>query len=116
MGLVEMSTVVFNTASVLIGAGLSGLLGSSLSYILLHEAQEAERTVAQGVVTLAITIGQMTGAALIGAIVTSAGAGTDGYTSAFRGIAVAAFFLTVLSLRLKNRLAERVVAAEEART
>jgi MFS family permease len=111
MGLVPVSRATFYTASVLIGAGLSGLLGSSLSYILLHEAHQAERTVAQGVVTLAITIGQMTGAALIGAVVASAGQGTGGYTAGFTGIAVVALILTGLSFGLKNRTAERVIGA-----
>ncbi len=103
MGFVPLTVTVFYSASVLIGLGLSGLLGSSLSYILLEEAQEAERTVAQGVVTLSISVGQLTGGALIGAVVASAAAALRGYHLAFACIAGAAFLLTVLSLGLKKR-------------
>ncbi len=97
------STAVYYTASVLIGLGLSGLLGSSLPYILLQEAEHAERTVAQGVVTLSISVGQLTGGALIGALVASSGADMRGYQIAFAGIAGSAFLLTVLSLGLRAK-------------
>ncbi len=102
MGFVPLTITVFYTASVLIGIGLSGLLGSSLSYILLEESQEAERTVAQGVVTLSISVGQLTGGALIGAVVASTAAAMRGYHLAFACIAGAALLLTVLSLGLKK--------------
>lgn len=96
------ATSIFYAASVLIGLGLSGLLGSSLSYILLQEAEHAERTVAQGVVTLAISIGQLTGGALIGALVASAAVRMRGYHVAFAWIAATALVLTLLSLRLRG--------------
>lgn len=103
MGLVLLTKTVFYSASVLIGLGLSGLLGSSLSYILLEEAQEEERTVAQGVVTLSISVGQLTGGALIGAVVASTAAALRGYHLAFAWIAVAVCLLMVLSFGLKKR-------------
>lgn len=95
------ATTTFYAASVFIGLGLSGLLGSSLSYILLQEAKHAERTVAQGVVTLAISIGQLTGGALIGALVASAAVGMRGYQVAFSWIAATALLLTLASLGLR---------------
>lgn len=104
MGFLPLTTTSFYTASVLIGIGLSGLLGSSLSYILLEESREAERTVAQGVVTLSISVGQLTGGALIGAVVASTAAAMRGYHLAFACIAAAAFLLTLLSLGLKKRV------------
>lgn len=108
MGFLPLTTTSFYTASVLIGIGLSGLLGSSLSYILLEESREAERTVAQGVVTLSISVGQLTGGALIGAVVASTAAAMRGYHLAFACIAGAAFLLTLLSLGLKKRLPSQV--------
>ena len=105
MAFVPLTTGVFYTASVLIGVGLSGLLGSSLSYILLEESEEAERTVAQGVVTLSISVGQLTGGAMIGAVAASTAAALRGYHLAFAYIAVAAFLLTLLSFGLKRRAA-----------
>lgn len=103
MGFVPLTSTVFYTASILIGLGLSGLLGSSLSYILLEEAEEAERTVAQGVVTLAISVGQLTGGALIGAVAASTAAAMRGYHLAFACIAGAALVLTIVSTGLKKR-------------
>lgn len=107
MGLLTLTVATFYSASVLIGLGLSGILGSSLSYILLHESEAAERTVAQGVGTLSISIGQLTGGALIGAVVSSAAAGLGGYQAAFVGIAVVGGALAVTSIFLKSRDLEK---------
>ncbi len=107
MGLPTLSHATFYAASVLIGLGLSGILGSSLSYILLHESEAAERTVAQGIGTLSISIGQLSGGALIGAVVSSAAAGLDGYQFAFATVAVVGMILTALSLFLKPRRLEQ---------
>src|SRR5690606_981684 len=107
VGLVGGARAAFYAGSVLIGLGLSGLLGSALSYILLNESQAGERAVAQGVIPLFISIGQLVGGALIGAVVTSVGAGPAGYRSAFQVIAGVTFVLTLLALGLKRRDAER---------
>lgn len=102
MGFGTGSQMMFYSASILIGLGLSGLLGSSLSYILLQEADLAERTVAQGVVTLSISVGQLTGGALIGALVASATAEMRGYQLAFWWIAATALLLTIISTGLRR--------------
>lgn len=107
MGTVSGTRAFFYVGSVLIGFGLSGLLGSALSYILLNESHASERTVAQGVITLFISVGQLVGAALIGAIVTSAGAGMEGYQTAFLAIGAVTTVLTLCSLLLKSREVER---------
>jgi MFS family permease len=106
MGLMSLTITTFYVASVLIGLGLSGILGSSLSYILLHESEAAERTVAQGIGTLSISIGQLTGGALIGAVITSAAAGLGGYQAAFTVIAMVGAALVVTSVFLKRRSVE----------
>lgn len=106
LGLGPTTREIFYVSSVLIGLGLSGLLGSSLSYILLHESEEKERTVAQGIGTLAISVGQLTGGAFIGAVITSVGAGLSGYRSAFTAIGLIAAVLFVVSFGLKRREAE----------
>jgi len=97
---------MFYTGSVLLGLGLAGLLGSSLSYILLNAARETERTVAQGVITLFLGIGQLVGGAMIGAVAVSAGsdgAGTDGYAAAFGVVALIGVLCGVLGLLLPRR-------------
>ncbi len=96
----------FYAGSVGIGLGLAALLGSSLSYILLNETRAEERTVGQGISTLSISIGQLMGGALIGAVAASGGGAVAGYASAFLAIAAAAFALTLLAFGLKKRAAE----------
>jgi MFS family permease len=114
MAFASVSTLTFYAGSVLIGVGLSGLLGSSLSYILLQEAKQAERTVAQGVVTLSISVGQLTGGALIGAVVASTSTDLTGFQLAFAWIAGAAFLLIFLSIGLRKREVEQVLLEEDA--
>jgi MFS family permease len=114
MALLSTTTTLFYLASMLIGGGLSCLLGSSLSYILLNEAERTERTVAQGVVTLFMTVGQLTGGALVGAIATSSVDAADGYRTAFLVIAGAAFVLMLLAPLLKGRQAEMERARQAA--
>lgn len=113
IGGVPPTRTSFYGGSVLIGVGLACLLGSSLSYILLAESREAERTVAQGVITLFIGIGQLVGGALIGAVAASGPRGVTGYARAFLVIAGVGLVLTLLSLGLKSKRAER---AQEAVT
>ena len=71
LGFAATSSFSFYLGSTLVGVGLSGILGSSISYILLNEAKLEERTVAQGISTIFISLGQLVGAALIGAFVAS---------------------------------------------
>ncbi len=100
------SRAAFYASTVLIGLGLAGIMGSALSYILLHEASEGERTASQGIITLFISIGQLFGAALVGSIVASFGAEVSGYSTAFFGIAAMMAVLLLMSLRLKSRKEE----------
>lgn len=99
--------VAFYGGSVLLGLGLAGLLGSSLSYILLNAARETERTVAQGVITLFLGVGQLVGGALIGAVAATAGGGetasVDGFAAAFGVVAIVGVACTGLGLLLPGR-------------
>ncbi len=99
--------VVFYVATIMIGLGLAGIMGSALNYILIHEALESERTASQGVITLSISIGQLVGAAAVGAIVASMGGVVRGYSTAFLMIAAVVAGLTLLSFRLKSRAEEQ---------
>ena len=82
---VTPSTLSFYAGSIAIGLGLACLLGSALSYILLTEAEASERTVAQGINTLFISVGQLLGSATIGAIAASAASPATGYQKALAG-------------------------------
>ena len=97
----------FIISSVVIGLGLSSLLGAPMRYIMLNEASEADRTSAQGVITLFTSIGQMTSSAVVGAVAASLGGGVKGYTSAYLVIGIFAAVMVVLALGLKNQQQER---------
>ncbi len=73
---------------------------------MLNEAAPSNRSVAQGMVGLFGSIGQLTGSALVGAVADSQGGGVAGYSSAFLATGVLAVFLVLLAVGLKNRSAE----------
>ena len=98
---------VFYVASVFIGLGLAGLLGSALSYILIHEAKKQERAISQGAITLFISIGQLLSAAMVGAIAASSPIELEGYKSAFLVIVVITLGMTACAFFLKNKSDER---------
>lgn len=101
------SVVRFYAAGMIIGLGLSMLLGAPLRYIVLREAAPSERAAAQGALSLITNIGLLVGATLVGALAALRGGGLEGYTFAFQnigGLALAAF---IASIGLKSRAAER---------
>lgn len=106
IGLAYVSTTVagYYVSTITLGLGLSALLGSSLTYLVLYEAEPSERGIAQGVVTLFLSVGQLLGAAFIGASVASQ-PGTQGFHVAFLGAAGLAMLLTALALRLPDKKA-----------
>jgi predicted MFS family arabinose efflux permease len=107
LGWVAPSTISFVLGSVSIGIGLACLLGSALAYILLNEAEVAERTVAQGINTLFLSVGQLLGAAGIGAIAASATSAVTGYQAAFSWIAILCLVLGLLTFLLDDRRKEQ---------
>ena len=97
----------FIASGVVIGLGLSSLLGAPMRYIMLNEASVEERTSAQGVITLFTSIGQMTSSAVVGAVAASMGGGVKGYSSAYLVIGIIAAVMVVLAFGLKNQRQER---------
>jgi MFS family permease len=111
------SWVIFFVAGILMGLGLSALLGAPIRYIMLNEAPAEDRAAAQALITIFTGIGQLTSAALVGAIAASWGGGVIGYSSAFGMIGLAAILMILLALGLKNRTAElAAIAQNEAST
>ena len=108
LSLFASSLALFITAGFLIGLGLSALLGAPIRYITLNEASLKERSMAQGVVALFGSIGQLIASVLVGAVAASGGsaAAAQGYTNAFLVVAVVSAVLLVVSFLLKNRVAE----------
>jgi len=106
----------FILAAVVIGFGLSSLLGAPMRYIMLNEASAADRTSAQGLISLFTSIGQLASSALIGGVAASAGGGANGYSAAYRVVAIVAVIMIVLTFGLKNRQQELATVHENQPT
>jgi EmrB/QacA subfamily drug resistance transporter len=102
----DSSVTGFYCAGVVIGFGLAALVGSSLRYIILNEAPPTARGISQGVLTVFTSIGQLIGAALVGALVASHGGSTGGYSLAFAVIGAVMLLLAAAGLGLKSRARE----------
>ncbi|CAG1002308.1 Multidrug resistance protein 3 [Anaerolineales bacterium] len=102
----------FIASGVVIGLGLSSLLGAPMRYIMLNEASAEDRTSAQGVITLFTSIGQMASSAIVGAVAASMGGGVTGYSSAYMVVGVIAAIMVILTLGLKNRQQERATQSQ----
>lgn len=98
--------IMFLISGALIGFGLSGILGAPLRYIVLNEAPLKDRAASQGLLSINTTFGQIMGAALLGAIITSQGSNISGYNTSYAFLAIVAFIMFILALRLKNRAEE----------
>jgi MFS family permease len=100
------SLFVFHTAGVFIGMGLAILLGSSLRYIMLNEVSPIDRAATQGIITIFISIGQITGSEFIGALVDLNQTRTSGLQKAFFYMAIISILFIITSLLLKTRKEE----------
>jgi MFS family permease len=103
---VESNKIIFYTGGAFLGLGFSILSGSALRYIMLNEVTVSERATTQGLITIFVSIGQMTGAAIIGSLVASHSEAVKGYKSVFFFISVFAIILAVAGFFLKNRKRE----------
>lgn len=100
--LTEISYVTFIGGGMIVGVGVAALLGAPLRYILLEEAPVADRASTQGLLNIFLGIGQLSGAAIVGAVATSAGGGTTGYQASFGVLAVIALVIGVIALGLRK--------------
>ena len=114
LGFVHLNLTIFYIAAILIGFGLSALLGAPLRYIMLGEAPPSERASAQALISVMTKVGQMLTGAVVGAVAASMGGGVAGYAASFRVLGGLAVVLFLLSLGLKRHHAERA-ALQNAR-
>lgn len=113
-GLPALTVESFYLGGVLVGIGLSALLGAPLRYVVMREAPRAQRGAGQGLLTLCLSIGRIAGAAVLGGFAASgqmagqaagqtagevAGAG---YRAALVTVGVVIALLMLLSFRLKR--------------
>jgi MFS family permease len=111
VGFVILSTVskdkfVFYSGGIFLGLGFSVLSGSALRYVMLNEVPDSDRATTQGMITIFVSMGQMTGAAVIGTIVASGKVALNGYKQVFVLISIFAFLLALSGLFLKSRSRE----------
>jgi MFS family permease len=99
-------------ATCLIGLGLSGLLGSSISYLLLGESEAGQRTTGQGVGTFFLSTGQILGSALIGTLVAAQAGAVGGYHAAFGAAFAISLGLIAAARLLRGREAEQAAIAD----
>jgi EmrB/QacA subfamily drug resistance transporter len=114
LGNYAASMIMFILSGLLIGLGLVALLGAPLRYIMLNEASAADRSSAQGVLTLFGSVGQLMGASVVGAVAASGGGGAAGFSGAYLATGGIAVLLGLVALGLKNRSAERSSAVGHA--
>jgi EmrB/QacA subfamily drug resistance transporter len=109
--LASTSKGAFIAGQLLSGLGLSALLGAPLRYVVMQEAGADERAAAQGLLAVVLSIGQLAGAALVGAIAASRGTGTPaGYEAGFWAIGVVMAATTLVAFALKSRAEEQAAA------
>jgi EmrB/QacA subfamily drug resistance transporter len=106
VSLLATNLIAFYTAAVLVGLGLSSLLGATLRYIMLNEAPITERAAAQGIISLETSLGQLVGGTLVGALAASRGGGVVGFSAAFLVVGLVYWVLISAGLGLKGRTAE----------
>ncbi|MCF7807422.1 MAG: MFS transporter [Candidatus Marinimicrobia bacterium] len=95
--------MIYYSSGVLIGLGMSVLSGSSLRYIMLNNTKVEDRATSQGMLTIFISLGQLSATALIGVLSASL-MGSESYAFIFRGTGVlmTAMFLTAIALRSQS--------------
>lgn len=102
------SREIYYLSGIFVGLGLSVLAGSSLRYIILNNTSADDRATSQGMLTIFTSTGQITGTAVISLLFASEMAGAFG--TIFKGIAVMAAVMLLLSLRLEGKV--RVAGTE----
>lgn len=109
--LLDLTITTFVIGGIIGGLGFSALLGAPLRYIVLNEAEAADRGTAQGLLTVFLAIGQLSGAAVIGGVAASRGGGTAGYQLALLILGVLTAVLVAVAFGLKSRATEQAAAA-----
>lgn len=98
---------IFIIAGVFYGLGLSILSGSSLRYIMLNEVDVGQRALTQGLLTIFISMGQITGGAIISGMIARYIILIDGYQSVFVTMSVIIGGVLLFSIRLRNKKDEK---------
>lgn len=95
-GLAALGIATFFAAGGLTGLGLAVLLGAPLRYVVIREVPDTQRGAGQGLLTLFLSVGQLSGAALVGGVAASQNGAAGGYQQAM--LAIGALMLAALAL------------------
>lgn len=98
--------IIFLLSGLIIGLGLSGILGAPLRYIVLNETPMKDSAAAQGLLSINTSFGQIIGAAILGAIIASQGSQIIGYSTSYLLLAIISLIMFLIALALKNRAKE----------
>ncbi|MBS1252627.1 MAG: Multidrug resistance protein 3 [Anaerolineales bacterium] len=109
LGTIAASTSVFILSTVIVGLGLSSLLGAPTRYIAVNEADPEDRGAALAIIGVFNSIGIALGSALAGAVVTSVGGGLTGFHQAYLFVGAIGFIAGLLGALLKSREEERAM-------
>jgi len=104
----DVSYLTFIGGGMIVGLGLAAVLGAPLRYIVLEEARAEDRASTQGLLNIFLAIGQLSGAAIVGAVATSVGGGTVGYQNAIGVLAAITLLICMVALLLKRRVSSAV--------
>lgn len=107
LALARTSLVGFYGAGICVGLGLAGLLGAPLRYIVFEEAGESRRGAGQGLLTLCLGLGRISGAAAISGMVAAARDELSGHREALMVLAIIAGLGLALSMALRGPIAQR---------
>jgi multidrug resistance protein len=113
--LMDLTMTLFIVGGIIGGFGFSALLGAPLRFIVLNEAPAEDRGTAQGLLTVFLAIGQLSGAAVIGGVAASRGGGTGGYQLALLILGIVTAVLVVAGFGLKSRAVEQAQVAAAAK-
>jgi len=101
--LAEINYVTFIGGGMIVGVGIAALLGAPLRYVVLEEARPEDRASTQGLLNIFLAIGQLTGAAIVGAVATSGGGGTGGYQASLGVLAAITLVVALPALALRQK-------------
>jgi MFS family permease len=104
LSLVTRDVNFFYVAESCLGFGLA--MRASLNYIMLNEVPARDRASTQGVLIIFISVGQLAGAALIGAITNATPGETTAFGLSFRLMTGLSVILLILAFFLKTRKQE----------
>jgi len=94
--------VMFYISGIGVGFGLAFLLGAPLRYLINREVPAEYRASGQGLVTISTSIGKITSAAILGAILTNKPDLFFAFREAFSLLIVASLIIIFLTIRLKR--------------